>query len=293
MKLSVILEGYGSVVNMAYGKAKNDPKPRVLLLGRWRHPESRNILVAGINLNYLDDDQVLRLRQSLPDILKPANLKSRYWRGKKLLPDIFDNSYRTYDQDYISAVTRDTLKFYKPTDDMGPDEPTKPTAPKAPPAAPAAATAPAAPAPAAPAPAAPAAPAPAAPAVAPAPAAPAPAAPTPAALAPTSPQKSKEVSPEPQKIKTSPKPEATPKGSQKADATLKPKVEKTPIKGPVEPKGPKIPPDKQKGITSAQRRQKKAEAIKKAVDAQQQINPVKPETPEEIKGVMGLFKKKE
>jgi hypothetical protein len=99
----------------------------------------------------------------------------------------------------------------------------------------------------------------------------------------------------PEKIETSPEPEAADQGDKAPDATLKPEVEKAPAKQrPVKPKTPKTPPDKQKNLTSAQRRQKKAESIKKALDTQKLTKPpVKPEPPDEIKGAMGLFKKKD
>lgn len=109
-----ILEGYGRVHNFNYDNFNVDPRPKILLLGRWRHPRTRNNLIAGINLNYLDDEQVIRLRRLLPSILKSRNLKNRYWAGRMLLPDIFNDLYRTYDSKYVHAITPATLKFWKP-----------------------------------------------------------------------------------------------------------------------------------------------------------------------------------
>lgn len=293
MRLSVITEGYGSVVNFKYDNAQHDAKPRVLLLGRWRNPNTRNILVAGINLNYLDDAQVAELRQVLPEILKPRNLKSRYWRGKSLLPDVFSEYYRTYDQDYIGSVTRDTLKFFKPDElDEPPTETPPPSGPK--PKTPSAPKAPASAAPTEPVPTT------SAPAPISAPAAPAPTLdPVPApgpkikeGPAPEEPKKGLEQQSDPK----------APEDSQETDASLKPEVEKTPIERRVGeldaelPKKPvaKTPPDKQKGLTSKQRRDLKAQSIKKAVDMQKQmLPPPKPEPPDEFKDVIGLFKNKE
>ena len=110
----VITEGYGRILNYNYDRFQVDPRPKVLLLGRWRHPRTRNDLVAGINLNYLSDEQVLRLRQSLPKILKSRNLRRRYWTGRQVLPDIFNDLYRTYDRRFIHAITPATLRFWKP-----------------------------------------------------------------------------------------------------------------------------------------------------------------------------------
>lgn len=294
MKLSVITEGYGSVVNFKYDNAQHDTKPRVLLLGRWRNPNTRNILVAGINLNYLDDDQVSELRKVLPEILKPRNLKSRYWRGKSLLPDIFSEYYRTYDQDYLGAVTRDTLKFFKPDElDQPPPEAPGPDQPKTPQTPEGGAPAGAVPAPT--------------PAPVPEPELVAPdEMPTPvqAPVVPEPIQPEEEPSPEEPTTQTieQPEPQDPAQGSEEADATLEPEMEETPIERRVGeldaelPKKPvaKTPPDKQKGLTSKQRREIKAQSIKKAVDMQKQMMPpVKPEPPDEFKDVLGLFKNKE
>lgn len=110
----LITEGYGRVLNYNYDNFQVDPRPKVLLLGRWRHPRTRNNLVAGINLNYLSDDQVTRLRKVLPQILKSRNLRNRYWAGRELLPDIFNDMYRTYDSRYVHGITPATLRFWRP-----------------------------------------------------------------------------------------------------------------------------------------------------------------------------------
>lgn len=294
MKLSVITEGYGSVVNFKYGNWQNDPTPQVLLLGRWREPDTRNLLVAGINLHYLTPDQIIELRKVLPDILKPRDLKSRYWRGMSLLPDVFKKNYRTYDQDYVSGASKSTLKFIKPDEFLG--------------------AVPPAPAPAPAAPGAPAAPAPEAPEVAPGVKVPMPIMkekppviePSVADLlaAPPKPEEEPKPEQEPEKLETGlEKPqigtEPAPEGSKKADAEVEPEVEAPPTeRRPVVPKlpkpKPKVPPDKKLGLTPNQRRQEKAKAMKKAIDIQKQTKPpVAPQPPDEIKGALGLFKKKE
>lgn len=84
------------------------------MLGHWRHPTSGNNLVAGINLNYLSQQQRQQLQQALPQLLKSRNLKQRYWMGRRLLPQIFTNFYRTYRRDVIDTVTPQTLRFGRP-----------------------------------------------------------------------------------------------------------------------------------------------------------------------------------
>jgi hypothetical protein len=104
-------EGYGKTIDFDYKPAQHDPSPRVLQLGQFVHPSTKNTLVGGINLNYLTPDQVDQLRYYLPEILSNRNLKARYWAGRKLLPGIFNNSYRTYNRGEIDVVSPGTLRF--------------------------------------------------------------------------------------------------------------------------------------------------------------------------------------
>ena len=114
--LFAIREGYGRTHGFRYDNFDVDPRPSVLLLGRWRHPRTRNNLVGGINLNYLSDEEIETVRRSLTDILRSGRqLKSRYWAGKELIPDIFDKAYRTYDSKYVHAVTPGTLRIWSKT----------------------------------------------------------------------------------------------------------------------------------------------------------------------------------
>jgi hypothetical protein len=130
--MRILLEGYGRVQNFNYDTYKVDPRPKVLLLGRWKHPSTKNKLACGINLNYLKDYEIVALQKALPEILKNRNLKMRYHAGKKLMDpkntigpnanaaqkmaavkrgNVFVKYYRTYDENSIHAVTPDTLKF--------------------------------------------------------------------------------------------------------------------------------------------------------------------------------------
>jgi hypothetical protein len=111
---SLILEGYGLVAQTKYSNYNIDPRPKVLKLGTWIHPNTGNVLVGGINLNYLRPEQIQKVQYYLPEILKNRNLRRRYWTGRRLVPDVFDDFYRTYNQRYIDVVDTDTLRFMTP-----------------------------------------------------------------------------------------------------------------------------------------------------------------------------------
>ena len=107
----ILLEqGYGRVYNFRYDNYNVDPKPKVFGLGRWRHPATRNTLVCGINLNYLSEEEISQLRKALSAILAEKTIKNRYWKGMKLVPNIFINAYRTYNQDAINLISAETLR---------------------------------------------------------------------------------------------------------------------------------------------------------------------------------------
>ena len=110
MKLVLLEAGYGRVFRFKYPRFKVDKRPRVLTLGKWRNPRTDNVLVCGINLNYLSDLEIEELRKGLGQILAQKNLKKRYAAGNRLLPGIFRNAYRTYRADSIVDVSRETLR---------------------------------------------------------------------------------------------------------------------------------------------------------------------------------------
>lgn len=101
--------GEGPRWSFDYSTWKQDPHPDILLLGAYRHPNTGNNLVGGINLNYLNVQQRQNLARVLPQIMKAGNLYSRYHAGRRLLPDIFDNFYRTYNANNIRGVETDVL----------------------------------------------------------------------------------------------------------------------------------------------------------------------------------------
>jgi hypothetical protein len=56
------------------------------------------------------------LRRYLPDILSDRNVKRRANKVRALMPDVFDNAYRTYDEKLIGSVTKGTLTAIRPTE---------------------------------------------------------------------------------------------------------------------------------------------------------------------------------
>lgn len=99
-----------------------DPKPDVLILGTWYNKNSKNELLAGINLNYLSDAQIIKLQQSLKKIYGHRTLRSRYRAIKRLLPDVA-KYYRTYNQKYIRAITSSEMTSYKRDEPIDRNEP--------------------------------------------------------------------------------------------------------------------------------------------------------------------------
>lgn len=106
-----ILEGEeaGPRWSFKYDRFKNDPTPDALILGAYRHPKTGNKLVGAINLRYLTQQQVDTLRKELPKLLKAPNLKGRYWTGRQILPEIFNNYYRTYNASHIRSLQRGAM----------------------------------------------------------------------------------------------------------------------------------------------------------------------------------------
>ena len=92
-----------------YDNFNNDPAPDILLLGSYKHPRTGNNLVGGINLHYLNKEQVDALATALPSIMSGGNLYGRYHQGLRVLPDIFDNYYRTYNAAFIRGVRQDVM----------------------------------------------------------------------------------------------------------------------------------------------------------------------------------------
>jgi len=100
-----------------YLSYNTDPKPDVLVLGDWKHPRTRNNLVAGINLNYLSSGQLEKLRKVVDKVFRRSSLRARYRFLKSILPDVA-MYYRTYDSKYIKSIERGALDSYikaKPT----------------------------------------------------------------------------------------------------------------------------------------------------------------------------------
>jgi hypothetical protein len=58
----------------------------------------------------LSEDELVGLRKNLGAILSKRRLKDRYRKGLALLPGVFGEAYRTYKQDEIVSVDRETLR---------------------------------------------------------------------------------------------------------------------------------------------------------------------------------------
>lgn len=112
---SVLLEaGYARVLDFKYDNFTVDPNPKILYLGKYRNRKTGNVLVGGVNLKYLDKEQVKRLRENLSDILRSGRtLKKRWAAGNRLLPDVFPKShkgaYRTYDANMMHITSKSTI----------------------------------------------------------------------------------------------------------------------------------------------------------------------------------------
>jgi hypothetical protein len=102
-------DGEGPRWSFDYQNFKTDPAPDILMLGAYRHPNTGNNLVGGINLHYLSKQQIDKLAMELPNIMKAGNLYGRYQVGRRRLPDIFNSFYRTYNAEYIGGVNQGVL----------------------------------------------------------------------------------------------------------------------------------------------------------------------------------------
>ena len=102
-----------------YQRYRNDPSPKILVLGTYAHPVTGNNLVGGINLNYLSPRQKLQLRKQLPNLMTAKNLYDRYHLGLRTLPDIFDTYYRTYNPAFIRGIQQDVIIPDVPKADAG------------------------------------------------------------------------------------------------------------------------------------------------------------------------------
>jgi len=92
-----------------YDNFQMDPRPDILLLGAYRHPNTGNNLVGGINLHYLNKSERDALARKLPEIMGGRNLRDRYWIGRRAVPNVFRQYYRTYNASFIRGVTQDVM----------------------------------------------------------------------------------------------------------------------------------------------------------------------------------------
>lgn len=110
-----IKKGVYPASRFSYLNYNVDPRPYVLELGTWKHPNTHNILKVGINLNYLTDTQIEKLQKLAKRLYNRKTLKSRYSFIKHKLPSIVQY-YRTYDESKIRLLTLDKFHSFKPND---------------------------------------------------------------------------------------------------------------------------------------------------------------------------------
>lgn len=97
------------VYKFEYPNYNLDPRPHVLVLGYWTNPDTGNRLLGGLNLNYATEEEFAALKKALPLILRVKTLQQRYRLGKRILPDVFSQMYRTYNKEYIHKIEPDEI----------------------------------------------------------------------------------------------------------------------------------------------------------------------------------------
>lgn len=120
----------GPIHKFGYENWHTDKRPRILYLGKWRHPKTKNMLIGGINLNKLNAKELATIQSKLSQIYPPnyrssfytiagmkgiGSLKANYDRLKSVAPWIIESRrYQTWDKKYVHSVTTDTLEFIDP-----------------------------------------------------------------------------------------------------------------------------------------------------------------------------------
>jgi len=133
LESALLLEaGYGRIIRFNYDAFRTDANPIILYLGKWRSKRTGNTVVGGVNMNYLSDEQIKRLRENLRELLRAGRtLKARWRKGHELLPDIFPGkgggrgAYRTYQQDMIHTKSTSTITPIDKPEKKEPKTPTK------------------------------------------------------------------------------------------------------------------------------------------------------------------------
>lgn len=103
--------------DFTYTRYKNDPRPSVLAFGTWKHPDTKNELLCGINLNYLSHRQLERLKKVAKKLFARDTVRARWRFLERVLPDIAKHYYRTYDEKFIRAVQPAEFLGYEPGKD--------------------------------------------------------------------------------------------------------------------------------------------------------------------------------
>ena len=94
------------VYESSYEGAPNDPSPKVLILGDYKHPNTGNKLTGAINLNYLKPEDRKKIRQIADKYMRGKNLKERYDEVANLQSDAARKAYRTYLKNKLNLEKR-------------------------------------------------------------------------------------------------------------------------------------------------------------------------------------------
>jgi hypothetical protein len=85
----------------------SDRNPRVLVFGSYQHNVTGSLLLCGLNLNYLDEQEIEELRSNLKDIYLFPDHNHRFEETRWKIPDIYQKSYRTYK---VENITEESLE---------------------------------------------------------------------------------------------------------------------------------------------------------------------------------------
>jgi hypothetical protein len=91
-----------TLLSFNYWRARTDGTPLVLCLSRYEHPGTGNHLLTGLNLKYLNSDQIDDLAFHLSKIFLITDHQLRCQQAWSILPDIMSVAYRQYDESQIS-----------------------------------------------------------------------------------------------------------------------------------------------------------------------------------------------
>lgn len=93
-----------SIISFLY---KQDEQIRLLVYAKYEHSKTNNTLVAGLNLNKLDNEEIKELSEHIDEIISNDTPSMMITESEILIPDIFRKSYRTFDEKYIQNLSEE------------------------------------------------------------------------------------------------------------------------------------------------------------------------------------------